>query len=89
MKRRKPLRPVSARRAAELKQYTILRRAYLSEHPHCEVCGARAHEIHHMLPRGRGGKLLDTSIFLALCRRCHRQAHDNPNWAYKHNVTIK
>lgn len=89
MIRRTPLRRVSKKRQAELKHYSVLRRAYLADHPECEVCGARATDIHHMLPRSQGGKLCDVTIFLALCRRCHQLAHDNPKWAYKNNVTRK
>jgi 5-methylcytosine-specific restriction endonuclease McrA len=42
----------------------------------CEVCGAKAVDIHHIQPRGMGGsKLLDTpENLMALCRSCHHQA---------------
>lgn len=42
----------------------------------CEVCGAKAVDIHHIQPRGMGGsKLLDTpENLMALCRTCHHEA---------------
>ena len=42
----------------------------------CEICGARAVDIHHIEPRGMGGsKLMDTpENLMALCRECHHEA---------------
>jgi hypothetical protein len=39
----------------------------------CEVCGARAVDIHHILCRGMGGSKLKDSIenLMAVCRSCH------------------
>jgi 5-methylcytosine-specific restriction endonuclease McrA len=39
----------------------------------CEVCGARAVDLHHIFRRGMGGsKLIDTiENIMALCRKCH------------------
>lgn len=37
MKRKKPIRRVSKRRAAEMKQYSALRKHFLAERPICEV----------------------------------------------------
>ena len=46
----------------------------------CEVCGNRAADIHHIIPRSKfGNKRKDEqdSIYnlIALCRFCHDQAH--------------
>lgn len=42
----------------------------------CEVCGAKASEIHHCQARGFGGsKYRDTpDNLIALCRPCHHEA---------------
>jgi hypothetical protein len=45
----------------------------LDEFIPCEVCGARAVDIHHIEARGMGGtKKVDTiENLMALCRYCH------------------
>lgn len=44
----------------------------------CEVCGAKAVDIHHIKPRGMGGsKSADTiDNLMALCRPCHIEYGD-------------
>lgn len=48
----------------------------------CEVCGSRAIDIHHLVPRSKFGKKrkdeqdLITNL-IALCRSCHDKAHQN------------
>lgn len=44
----------------------------------CEVCGARAVDIHHIRARGMGGskKKDDITNLMALCRVCHIQYGD-------------
>lgn len=80
--KRSPLRRVSSKRARALKAYRVNKQSYLSAHPTCEVCDFfESTDIHHKLPLGRGGKLNDVTIFLAVCRECHIQIHDNPLWA--------
>lgn len=82
MKRRKPIRRVSVKRMAQLKEYYILRNDYLAEHRRCELCGiAQAQDIHHRAGRV-GSKLNDVSLFLAVCRPCHDFIHNNPKQAY-------
>lgn len=40
----------------------------------CEICGAKAADIHHINGRGKG----KDNIFnlAALCRECHRKVHE-------------
>lgn len=90
-KPRKPVRPVSVRRAAELAEYRKRRRRYLKEHPECECClGAvsdgtrmkvnKSEDIHHT--RGRWGKLLNMECYwLAVCRWHHRLIGEYPDLA--------
>jgi hypothetical protein len=44
----------------------------------CEVCGARAVDIHHILCRGMGGSQTKDHIenLMAVCRGCHIQYGD-------------
>lgn len=39
----------------------------------CEVCGAKAVDIHHIVRRGMGGSKTKDEIqnLMALCRKCH------------------
>lgn len=53
--------------------------------------GYRCHnpgdQIHHALPKGQGGRLLDADgcidHLLHLCRPCHDEAHAHPERAYR------
>lgn len=78
------MRNTSLKRAAQLLEYDKGRRAYLREHPLCEVCkDRRSGEVHHQ--HGRQGKLLlEQKHFLAVCWTCHRKIHDEPKWAKEH-----
>lgn len=42
----------------------------------CEVCGSSAKDIHHIEPRGMGGRKSKDVIenLMALCRKCHHEA---------------
>ena len=48
----------------------------------CEVCGARAVDIHHIEARGMGGtKKADTiENLMALCRKCHIEYGDKKQY---------
>ena len=86
LKRRKPLRRVSKKRATALVLYRELKAEYLAINPTCECCNKRqAQDIHHKLPLGRGGKLCDVSIFMGVCRPCHNLIHNDPLWAKQSN----
>lgn len=47
----------------------------------CEVCGAKAVDIHHILCRGMGGSKLKNTIdnLMAVCRKCHNDYGDKKN----------
>lgn len=64
------MRPVSKKRAAQMRQYRKLAAAFLEGHPRCEFpagCEAFATDVHHR--RGRSGaRLLDTDWWAASCR---------------------
>lgn len=45
----------------------------------CEVCHAPAVDIHHIIPKGMGGRAnadVEENL-IALCRHCHEAAHQN------------
>lgn len=75
------LRPISARQSARLSIYAVRKRAYLKRHPICKVCLTRkSTDVHHV--KGRGPYLLTERWFMALCRTCHQDIHDNPKAAF-------
>ena len=43
----------------------------------CQVCGTVACDIHHISPKGMGGRAGKDRIdnLIALCRKCHEDAH--------------
>lgn len=92
----KRLPPISKRRAEELKEYRLLSKKFLQDHPYCAVwsfmlvqgtyeafLGVRlSEEIHHA--KGRTGKrLLDTKYWIAVSKWGHAYIHNNPKWAYE------
>lgn len=62
----------------------------------CLRCGARAEQIHHRRPRGRGGSSLAAANqpdnLVSLCSRCHEHIERNrleayaSGWLLKHTV---
>lgn len=48
----------------------------------CEVCGAKAVDIHHVEARGMGGSKEADRIenLMALCRNCHVELGDKRAW---------
>lgn len=76
MKRRTPMRRMSKKREAEMKEYLKLRRFFMVENPFCQVCFARgSKDVHHV--KGRGRNLNKTETWRAVCRSCH-------NWIHNH-----
>ncbi len=87
--KRTPLRKVSAKRAAEAKEYSKLRTKFLAEHRLCQACiilhpvaniQARSVDVHHRFGRA-GSNFLDISTWSAVCRDCHDELHAAPNKA--------
>ncbi len=65
---------VTAKRAGQNQEYYKLRAEYLALYPVCEVeeCNLKAVEIHHQKGR-ENDRLLDTSYFMAVCRKHHEE----------------
>jgi len=93
--RRKPIRRVSSKRAAQLKEYTKLRKEFMAANPICQVWldenpsalafqeygdAAASTDVHHK--KSRVGKmLLDTRYWMAVSRTAHQRIHQFPKWA--------
>lgn len=74
--KRTQMRPVSRKRAGQLRAYSKLRAVFLAEHPRCGFplgCGLPSTEVQHMRGR-RGERLNDTAWWAASC-------HDHNQWA--------
>ena len=52
----------------------------------CEVCGARAVDIHHIEGRGKGKDVIEN--LMAVCRKCHRAA-EGLEKTYLHKDVLK
>lgn len=61
---------------------------YKLDNPICQICNKRkTTDVHHKA--GRIGCLLfEVSLFMALCRKCHREVHDNPKIAREKGYLI-
>jgi hypothetical protein len=82
--RRLKAKPISKRSKAmadQMKIYNQRRRKFLIEWYLCDVvtCENHSTEIHHK--KGRGKYLLDETTWMAVCRVCHAQIENNPEWA--------
>ncbi len=76
--------PVSDKRLEEMKEYRIVRDAFMITHPICQAkvegCTYYSCDNHHR--KGKEGKLLcDVKWFMAVCRHCHNWIDANPNKA--------
>jgi len=47
---------------------------YAENHELCQVCGALANDVHHIVFKSRGGDDSDNNL-ISLCRHCHQEAH--------------
>lgn len=64
----------------------------LHNRPWCEIrwdsgCQGRAADVDEILPRGRGGSILDPANLQTTCRHCHDQKHAHPAEAKQRGVT--
>jgi len=76
---RRPARAVPTWAAAWRK----LSREQLALKPFCEVCGAKATEVHHRVPvRVDPSRALDPSNTACLCRSCHSRITASEGGAY-------
>lgn len=86
---RKPLRPRSKKMAETYKTRRILVRNILDERRLCEArwddgCLIISHDVHEILPRSQGGRIIggESSEYLAVCRYCHDEIETHPEEAH-------
>ena len=77
--RRTPLR----RRSQKMERLYQIRRTlverFLREHPLCQRClMARSTDPHELIPRDRGGSIINEENLAAICRDCHSWIHGHP-----------
>lgn len=74
LKRKTPLRKVSAKRRKAMRTLKVERDQYLAEHWLCQVCGKRQARDVHEIARGPARELAigERCCWLAVCRECHR-----------------
>lgn len=85
LKRGKPLRQVSVKRAREIRERRAMLQAKYPGVVLCEVpyCNEVATDPHEPKTRARGGSITDPAAVRAICRGHHREIHDEePDWAY-------
>lgn len=91
LKKAKPPRTrvnkVSEKRKEQNAEYAILREAFLKENPKCACCGDPSQHVHHRAGR-QNDMLLEKQYFMAVCDGCHREIHDNPEWARQQGYMI-
>ena len=78
--RRSPLRRRSRKMERTYRKLRVpLVRRFMRDHPLCQRClMARSTDPHELIPRGRGGSIIDEENLAALCWECHRWIHDHP-----------
>jgi hypothetical protein len=83
------IKPISDKKAIELKEYRIVRDAYLKANPVCLYpnCANRDVQLHHA--KGRVGSLLgDVKYFRSLCDTHHKFCELNPDKAKELGLSI-
>jgi hypothetical protein len=83
------IKSVSERRLLALKEYRVVRDAYMRDHKICEhpECSSPSTELHHS--KGRIGKLLTNPLyFKALCNSCHFWVEKNPILAKELGLSV-
>ncbi len=87
IKRKKPMKRVSAKRQKEGRIYSAKRNKFLVENPLCEFqtdgwkCRSWAEDVHHKQKRGKF--YLDESTWMSVCRFHHDIIHHFPEFARK------
>ena len=85
------MRKVSKKLARQNNSYSKLRKEFFKDKILCEAvihnCTLKATDVHHM--KGRGKYHLDTSTWLAVCRRCHNWIEEHPADAKELGYSLK
>ena len=89
-KANKPLSKKSDKQTKLDAAYSIIRASFLKANPFCKAklpgCTIVATDVHHKA--GRGVYMLDSTLFLAVCRICHNQIEENPIMAKEMGFSV-
>lgn len=81
------MRQISKKQSRINRELNRIKRKLAYENDHCRICGARAVDLAHLLPRSMypEHQAEEWNVTL-LCRRCHTQFDDNVEFRqkYKH-----
>lgn len=84
--KRSPIKKRSTKYTKHLKEYSALRKQFLTDNPccavrlpHCSYGDPEQLTVHHT--KGRGKYFLDISTWLSVCMSCHRYIEDHPEQA--------
>lgn len=84
-KKSKKIKPVSDKRKAQNKLYSIAREYFLQRFPKCQIqspeCTGEATEVHHTNGR-ENERLLDERFWKSSCRNCNGYVERFSQWAY-------
>lgn len=85
-----PLAPISNIQKNMLAVYRMQRRAYLREHPYCQIqldgCTRKATEIHHSAKKYSKKLWLDQNHYVGTCRNCHQKVENSPDLAREKGI---
>lgn len=84
------IRRKSKKRAVLDKEYMKLRKPFLENNPYCQVCESNiSTDVHHTYcGANKMSHYLDVESWMAVCRFCHREIHDNTQYS-KDNGYLK
>ena len=89
----KSLKPRSKKMVEIYKERVVFVKGFLDKYPLCqaywdEKCTKISVDVHEILPRSAGGKIVNESEdnFMAVCRHCHTMITDNPKEAHKRGL---
>lgn len=81
-KKRKSINPVSDKELVRLAKYRKVRDKFMEDKELCEICqSSTPSDVHHRMNTRLGDALWDVNQFMAVCRGCHTELHDNHKWA--------
>jgi hypothetical protein len=87
--RRKPLRPVSKKRAKENRVRAAVIAELYPERPRCACgCGRLADDVHEILSRARGGSITDPGNLAPVARVCHDAITDEAPFGYELGLSV-
>lgn len=88
--KRTRLKPRSAKREKDSKDYTAVIEIYKANNPECAECGTLASDFHHIC-RGpdRAATLTNTDLGMHGCRTCHQGWDDKGKYSVERQFAIK